>query len=234
MDDELNFQTHLFLSPKNIKIKIIKKHDFSELYFNEVPINADINKDKIDFIDVFLQKNIFQIESKINKFIKSSNLIEDSDKFFTIYLSIKKENYGEFLKKENLYHLLNEAKYECKQTIDSRRITHMLIDNYYIDEKLHSSFPENLRCNFFTIDVRFICLPEHFIEKIEKILRKYQITVSHILSSEYVKSFLKDDETDIFKMSSKIIDGFNENEVLIVPKITNNQGFFERFFNFFN
>ena len=34
-------------------------------------------------------------------------------------------------------------------------------------------------------------------------------------------------------MASKIIDGHNENEVIIIPKKTNIKGFFERFFNYF-
>ena len=130
--------------------------------------------------------------------------------------------------------LIRRSKYECKKTINSRRIIHMLIDNYYVDNKSYSSFPENLNCNHVTIDIKFICLSEILIEKIEKILKKYQITINHILSSEYVESFLNNNEKDIFKMSAKIIEGFNENEVSIIPKIPNNKGFFEKFFNFFN
>ena len=49
-----------------------------------------------------------------------------------------------------------------------------------------------------------------------------------------IKNFLDNKDQDIFRMSMKIIDGFNENEVSIVPKNTNNKGFFVRFFNFFN
>ena len=34
-------------------------------------------------------------------------------------------------------------------------------------------------------------------------------------------------------MCSKMIDGHNENEVVIIPKIPRKKGFFERFFDFF-
>ena len=71
------------------------------------------------------------------------------------------------------------------------------------------------------------------IREIEKILKKYQISINNILNAEYVEGFLDNKDQDIFKLSTKIIDGFNENEVSIVPKMTNNIGFFERFFNFF-
>ncbi len=234
MDNELEFQNYLFLSPKILKIKIFSAQDFLDIYYNEISSDNYLNNLDLNFVNLFLEKNIFQIEKKTNKFIKNINLIVNTDEFFTIHLSIKKENYGESLKKEDFTRLLNEARYECKKTINSRKITHMLIDNYYIDKKRYSSFPENLRCNFFSIDIRFICLSEKFIKEIEKILRKYQIKINCILSSEYVESFLDNQNQDIFRMSMKIIDGFNENEVSIVPKITNNKGFFERFFNFFN
>ena len=233
MDDELNFQNYLFLGPKSLKIKIFKKKDFVDLYFNETYINIVSNKLDFEPIDLFLEKNIFQIEKKTNKFIENINLIIDSDEFLTVNLSIKKDNHGEILKKQDLSHLLNKAKHECKKTINSRKIIHMLIDNYNIDKKNYSSLPENLRCNSLSIDVRFICLSEVYIKEIEKILKKYQITINNILSSEYVESFLDNRDQDIFKLSTKIIGGFNKNEVSIVPKMSNNKGFFERFFNFF-
>ena len=37
-----------------------------------------------------------------------------------------------------------------------------------------------------------------------------------------------------FLMCQKIIDGHNNNEILLVQKTRKNQGFFEKFFNFFS
>ena len=232
--DELSLETYLFISPKNLKINILQKKDFKSLYLKEIEV--EVEKEKLDFnvLDDFLENNIFKIERKINKFIKNINLILDNNEFLTVHLSIKRDYYGNALKKEDLSHLLNKAKYECKKTINFRKITHMLIDNYCVDKKNYSSFPENLKCKNFSLDIRFICLSKTYLKEIEKVLKKYQITVSHILNSEYVESFLDQNEKDLFKMSRKIIDGFNENEVTIVPKTTSNKGFFEQFFKFFN
>ena len=68
----------------------------------------------------------------------------------------------------------------------------------------------------------------------ENVLKKYQISINHILNADYVKSIENEDQADLFTMSLKIIDGYNENEVLIIPKLSKNKGFFERFFNFFS
>ena len=80
----------------------------------------------------------------------------------------------------------------------------------------------------------FICLSEKLINEIEKIFKNYQISINYIQHSDYVKSFLKSGNDDIFLMSMKLINGYNVNEVLIVPKISKNKGFFERFFNLFS
>ena len=62
-------------------------------------------------------------------------------------------------------------------------------------------------------------------------LNDYQISIAHVLNSQYLENFLNQNEgNDIFEMSTKIVDGYNVNEVIIVPKISNNKGFFERFF----
>jgi hypothetical protein len=50
---------------------------------------------------------------------------------------------------KNLNYLLNEAKDHCKKTIKKKKIIHMLIDNYQIDDKNYSFLPENLKCKIF-------------------------------------------------------------------------------------
>ena len=75
MDDELDFQNYLYLSPKSLKIKILRKQDLKDLYFNETYIETNSNKLNFELVDFFLEKNIFQIEKKTNKFIENVNLL---------------------------------------------------------------------------------------------------------------------------------------------------------------
>ena len=69
--------------------------------------------------------------------------------------------------------------------------------------------------------------------EIEIILKKYHISINRILSANYVKQFLTPEDNNIFSISKKIIDGHNPNEVILLEKTDKNQGFFEKFFNFF-
>lgn len=232
MDVKLDFETYLFLGSQKIAIFVYDKRNFKNVYYKEVTNNEKKENFKFEIIDEFLKKNIFEIEKELKNFVEYTNLIVESIEFLTIQISVKKNNYGKKLSKDNLIYLLNEAKDECKETINDRKITHMLIDNYLIDKKNYSLFPQDQKCNFFSLDIRFVCLSKNYIRDLEKILKKYQISINNILQADYIRSFQTENQNDLFQIAMQIIDGFNKNEVLIIPKKSNNKGFFERFFNF--
>ena len=234
MSNDSIFETFLLLSPQKLVIAVYKKQGFQKVYYKEVLNQDNLDSLNYELIDIFLEKNIFEIEKYLKKFIKNIHLIIKSDEFFKIDFSIKRNNYGEEITKDKLIHLLNEAKDECKKTLEGKRIIHMMVDSYFVNEKDYSIFPQGIKCDVFSVDIRFISLSNTNIKDIEKILKKYQVSIDNILQSDYIESFLKQDQEDFFNTAMKILNGFNKNEVLLVPKETKNKGFFERFFNFFN
>ena len=134
-----------------------------------------------------------------------------------------------------LNYLLYEAKENCKKTIDDKRIIHLIIRNYKIDSQNYESLPKDTSYKSFSVDLEFICLSNEIIKKLERILNKYEISLDQIVNASYVSEFLTNEENDnIFLMTKKILRGYNSNEVSLVNKSTKNQGFFEKFFNFFN
>ena len=160
-------------------------------------------------------------------------MVLDCNQFFRVQLSLKMNNYGDLLKK-NLDYLLNEAKNQCRNTLRNKKIIHVIIDNYFVDNKIHKSMPQNLNCNFFSIDVSFICLPIDFLKNFEVVINKYQISINRIISYKYVRELFLNKNLDIIKMTKDTIDGYNENEVVLVAKKLKKEGFFEKFFHFFN
>ena len=74
----------------------------------------------------------------------------------------------------------------------------------------------------------------HLIINLNKVLQEYQIKISKFIDGKYVKNFFKDEEIELSLASHKLINECNDNEVVIVPKSSENNGFFERFFNFFS
>ena len=66
------------------------------------------------------------------------------------------------------------------------------------------------------------------------LIRVKLITVNTKKTLQIMAERIKDKKMDIFSMCQKIIDGHNNNEILLVQKTRKNQGFFEKFFNFFS
>lgn len=233
MDNNQNFETYLFISSKKFSISVFSENG-KKVYDNESI--QDEAKDSLDLeqLDFFLYQNIFKIEKLLNKFVKKSYIILDLDVFFTFDLSIKKKKYENTIETISLNYLLNEAKYYCKETIADRKIIHMIIDNYYINNKYYPFLPINIKGDNYSVDLKYICLQNIMIKDLEIVLKKYHISISKIVNAKYIKNFLKNDQKNIFLMAKKIIEGHNPNEVILVEKSIKNQGFFEKFFNFFN
>ena len=233
MDNDLNYEPYLLISSKKFVISVTT--DLNEKVYHDEIFTGD-NFDQINFekLNFFLNENIFKIEKKLKKFVKKLSIILDMDLFFPIELSIKKKNYDNLVDLKNINYLLYEAKDSCQKTIDDKKIIHMLISNYRINNQDYALFPGNIKCDTFSLDIKFICINVHLIKNFEKTFKKYHISLSQVLSANYVKSFLSNKENDIFSMAKKIKNGYNANEIKIVNKSPKNKGFFEKFFNLFS
>ena len=110
----------------------------------------------------------------------------------------------------------------------------MIIDNYRIDNKDYTMMPKNIICNNFSLDLRFICLPNLLVKNLEKSLKKYQISIKKILSYNYIESLFDNNNYNLFQKTQMVVNGFNENEVKLEKKSIRKQGFFEKFFNYFS
>ena len=229
-----DFQTYLYLDNTQYIIYITDNKTNEKIYSEKLEIDENSTELKFSKLDEFLDINIFKIEKKLNNFIKDIYVILDSKEFHSIKLSIKKDNNGNLINSEALIHPLNDLKNLCQSNLQNKKIIHFLIERYIIDNKFYTTLPENVYCNIFSLDTEFICLSKNLIENIEKILKKYHISLNQILSANYVEKFKDNTHDTIFTTASRIISGHNSNEVLLVSKINKKQGFFERFFNFFN
>ena len=233
MSNIQNFETYLFISKKKIII-LVNTDTNKTVYEKKVILDQDSKSSVFDELDFFLNENVFEIEKVLNSFIKKICIIIDLDQFIPIQISIKEKSFENQIDIKNLNHLLYEAKDSCKDTIDDKKIIHMIINNYKIDNNSFQEIPKNINGKTFSLDIEFICAANSLIENLEKILKKYHIFIEKIVSAEYVERFLGENEKNIFLMTKKIIHGHNRNEVELIKKTLKNKGFFEKFFNFFN
>ena len=233
MSNNLFFETFLYVSKKKFIIYSSHFDKLEKIYKYEKFIENNSSDLDLEQLKEFLDNNILKLEKKIDKFIKNIYVVIDTKNFFNIKLSVKNYNNGNILTPGCLSYSLNEARDQCKKTLENKKIIHMLIDNYRVNNKNYSFLPKNLKCHKYSLDVRFICLSNNLIKELENCLEKYQISINKIICAEYVTSYFENNRDDFFKKTKKITDGCNSNEVEFHNKISRNVGFFEKFFNFF-
>ena len=232
---DLDFETFLLIRPNNFVISIFQKSNFKKVYEKEITVENNSKKLNIDFLKKFIDDNIIEVEKTLDNFIEKANLIIESDSFFIVNSSIKKNYSGNSVDQIHLNNLLIDLKDQCKNTFEDKKIIHILIKNFRIDKKDYSNFPKDLKCENFAVDVSFICLSNDLINSIKVILNNYQISVDRIVNFNYIKDHFKDNSSlDLYNMTKQIISGINSNEAFLVPKTSKNKGFFEKFFQLFS
>ena len=234
MENDLNFEVFLFFSPGRIIISVNNKTDFKLIFKDEFIFNNNLTHLNFEKLDFFLNKNVFKVEKILGNFIEKINLIVETSDFLNLQISMKKSDHNDYVNSNVISYLIKSAKYQCEKTIQNMRIIHILIDSYNIDNVIYKELPINQKCKNFSLDVSFICLPDELIRHIEKTLKKFQISVNRILSASYIDRFVDDREINFFETTSKIIGGYNKNEVKLINKTTKNKGFFEKFFDLFS
>ena len=234
MSREIDFKTYLFLDNSKFVIYVIDNVTNEKIYSEKLVSKENFLDLKFNELNKFLELNVFKIEKILRNFINDIYIIWDSKEFHSIRLSIKKNNNGNLINFDTLIHPLNDLKNLCQSNLQDKKIIHFLIEKYVIDNKSYTSLPKDINCNVFSLDTEFICLSKNLIKNIEKILKKYHISLNQILYASYVEKFKDKTDTSIFKTASRIISGQNKNEVVLIDKIEKNKGFFEKFFNLFS
>ena len=233
MTEEMDFETYLYLSRDEFKIFLFDKKNIKNLFQETIMIENNFNFMEFAKVTEFLDRNIFKIEKLIGTFIKNIFLIVDNKDNFTVKLSNKKKIENK-VSKESLTNTLIKLKNLINENYKNQTIMHILTNNQLVHDDIETSLIENKDTNSQYLEVSFITISNDLIFNLSKVLQEYQISISKFIDGKYVKSYFKEDKLELSLATHKLINGFNDNEVIIIPKNTKNHGFFERFFNFFS
>ena len=233
MIEETDFETYLYLSSNKFEIFLFDKKNIKNLFQDSLIIKN--NFDFIEFTELtsFLDINIYKIEKLIGNFVKNIFLIIDNKNNLVINLGNKKRLENK-INKESLKNNLIKLKNLINENYKNQTIMHILINNQLVYDDNENSLIENKDTNHQYLELNFITLSNDLIINLNKVLQNYQIKISKFIDGKYVKDYFKDNELELSLATHKLINGFNNNEVIIVPKNTKNQGFFEKFFNVFS
>ena len=232
MNEIFEFETYLSISQTKFGIYLFDTKNRKNLYEKE------INFEKINFINYsdlkkFLDDNIFRIEKLLGKFVENIFIIIDYASILNIQIGIKQKNYEPSKSKTYLQSSITNAKDLFKENYPDEKIMHIIIKNYLIDGKNYSYLQDNLECEQLNLEVEFKSISNEIIYNLNKVLENYQINITKYVDGNYIKSFFNND-IEISQMTFDILNGCNENEVIVVQKNTKKLGFFEKFFNLFD
>ena len=231
MTQVTDFETFLFISKNKYQIFVYDKDNLKNLYNEEIKIN---DRNELDNLSNFLDKNIYKIEKTINNFIRNIILIIEDDKDLELSISIKKKYYEKHIDQKYLENSLVELKEVFQENYQDQIIMHMIIVNNVKNESNFqlNNINNNYDCLF--LEVNFISIPNNLTFYFDKLLENHQIKIRRYMSGNYIKSYFDEDETDFSMMANKLNNGLNINEVQLVSKSIENRGFFEKFFQLFS
>ena len=234
MTEGLEFETYLSISSKKFKIYLLDTKNLKNLYFEEKNFENSISIPDLNNLEKFLDNNIFKIEKLIGKFVKNIFLIIENKEIFNLHIGIKKKNYNIPINKDYLENFLTEAKDLFKENYRDKKIIHIIINKYLINNESYKSFKDNLEYDQISLEVQFKSISYNLIDDLNNVLKNYQINILKYLDGNYVKNFFKPQSLELSVMCHRILQGENENEVNVIKKTYQKKGFFEKFFQLFS
>ena len=230
MNDFVNFETYLIISHKKFEIHLLDIKNFKNLYKKEFNYETDLEKIDLNFLSDFLEINIFRIEKVARNFVNNINVIIENNAILNFDLSLKKKNYSGNLTNSFLENTLSDVKDLFQENYSQYKLMHMLVNKYIIDGISHTSLKDKINSDEIFLEIKLISISNSIIFEIENILKRYQIQVDNYLDKTYIRDFYKDEKIDISQKAHKLLSGSNINEVHIISKNSQKQGFFEKFF----
>jgi len=231
---EEDLETYLSISKNKFEIFLFDKIKLKNLYKEELEIKNIIDFEELNNITKFIDDNIFRIEKLSKKFIKNIFVIIENSQNLNINISIKKKNYDYLVNSESLKNTLTEIKDLFKENYRDQNIIHMIVNNYLINGKRYFFFEDNIKSDDLCLEVNFISISKNLEQIFDKIFEKYQIKVEQFFDLNYLENQLKDEKLELPEIVQKIRNGYNVNEITLIPKNIKNKGFFENFFQFFS
>ena len=204
-----NFQTFFDCGFSKIRAGTFNPSNNNKVSFSESEFFIDRSN-----LELKIQKIITSLENDTNEYIDNINLMIDSPKMLSVSFSLSKKLNGSQLKKKNIQFLVQEAKQQILKYYTNYNIVHIIINNYKIDGVDYSYFPDEIKCDFLSLDIFFICLPTDLVLYFKNIFAKSNILVDQIICSSYVKSIYYKDNIKLGGHISFIDVGFNKSSVI--------------------
>ena len=191
-----NYSTIIDFGSSELRLGVFDDK-FSKLFFQSKDISQKNNYEEYLKSINFL---IREAENKISTHLENITVLYDTSKIFTIDLSIKKKLDQKTIFKDICSSIILEANQLIKDCYINKKIIHLIIKKYIINDKEFLNIPNKIpKLNSVILEIKFICLPYNQYKNVFETFKKNNLKIINFFSSSLVKSF-------------KYIDFFKENK----------------------
>ena len=203
------FQTIIDCGFSKIRAGTFNKEDKDNPFFIESNFYTDQSNLKFE-----IQKIIISLEKLTNEYINNIDLMIDSSKMISVAISVFKKIEELKLKQETILFLVQEAKQQILKNYSNYNIAHIIINNYKIDNVDYYELPDEIDCQFISLDIVFICLPNKLVSSLKNIFLELNISINQIICSSYAKSINYKNSLDLIGEVSFIDIGFKKTSII--------------------
>ena len=203
------FQIIIDCGFSKIRAGAFNVEDNNNPFFIESDFYTDQSNFKLD-----IQKIVASLERYTNEYINNIDLMIDSSKTISIAISVFKKIEALKLKQEDILFLIQEAKQQILKYYSGYNIAHIIINNYKIDNVDYSELPDEINCQFISLDIIFICLPSDLVLSFKNIFSELNISINQIICSSYAKSINYKNNLDLTGEVSFIDVGFKKTSII--------------------
>jgi len=176
-------------------------------------IESNFYTDQYNF-KLNIQKIVTSLEKSTNEYIDNIDLMVDSLKTISVAISVFKKIEGLKLRQDDILFLIQEAKQQIKKYYSDYNIAHIIINNYKIDNVDYSELPDEIDCDFVSLDIIFICLSSELVLSFKNIFSELNISINQIICSSYAKSINYKNNLDLTGEVSFIDIGFKKTSII--------------------
>ena len=131
-----NFNTFIDFGKNEIRACSFNKETEKIENQFELTIKDNLSND-LSSQEEIIENLIFNLEKKNGEYLDEISLMVDNSDILLISLSIHKKSDEKILNENFLKYITDEAKYEIAKNYPNHEIVHLIIKNFYFDEKKH-------------------------------------------------------------------------------------------------
>ncbi len=182
-----NFHTFIDFGKNEIRACSFNKE--TEKIENQLTLTIENNQsNNLSNEEKLIEELIFNLEKKNGEYLDEISLMVDNSDILLISLSIYKKSDEKILNDNFLKYITDEAKYEINKNYPGYEIVHLIIKNFYLDQKKYSELPKNLSNKKFAVELNFYVYQKPFLENLRKIFAKQNVIIKKFIFSSYAKA----------------------------------------------